>query len=224
MILFTILFSLIGLAITLALLPLKLAKIPIKLALLPVRMFIKNPVMMLILLAVAFLYLSVKNSDPALPTIKPVSMPSGGGGGARVNGKTGPILIEKVKKHQDGDSSFAADLYAEMTEDERLQYSRNFYWAMTNLPDNQAHVWNSMNIAGTILPTETFANKANIRCRKFTEVLKVHTIQQTISGTACSQAEGAWCKLKKNATPACGLGRPTPGILENLSDSIGNLF
>jgi hypothetical protein len=55
-------------------------------------------------------------------------------------------------------------------------------------------------------------------------VLKVHRIQQTLSGTACDNGFGTWCKLKPNATPACGLGGSTPGALDGVTNAIKNLF
>ena len=126
-----------------------------------------------------------------------------------------PDIIKGVFK--DGDSSFATDLYATMSDEERAYYSSIYFWAMTNLPDGQSHSWNNINIAGTIRPNDTFTNKMGESCRHFSEVLKVHTIQQTLSGTACQRGAGAWCKLKPNATPSCGLGGKEPGIVRSSS-------
>lgn len=135
----------------------------------------------------------------------------------------GVPIIEAVTKKENGDSDFATDTYALMTEPERVQYSRNFYYAMSNIPENQIHSWNFYNIAGSIRAGDTFANSEGVRCRHFSEVLKVHHVQQTITGSACEQGGGAWCKLRPNATPVCNIGA-SRGFLDSVSSSLGNLF
>ncbi len=106
-----------------------------------------------------------------------------------------------------------------MNEQERANYSRAFFWALSSVPNNTAQNWDADNINGTLTPTDTFLNKSGTTCRHFRERLKVHAIEQQLTGTACAQAGGQWCKLKPNATPACGLGHKR-GML----DSLKNLF
>ena len=78
---------------------------------------------------------------------------------------------------------------------------------MDHQPSGEPHVWNFFNIHGSLTPKPEFYNKLGDKCRRFEEVLKVKETQQTISGIACQQQGGGWCKLRNNSTPACDLGR-----------------
>jgi surface antigen len=135
-----------------------------------------------------------------------------------------PAAIDPVLRHEDGDSAFSTDLYGQMTPPERAAYSSNFFWAMSNLPDGQTHGWTSGNIAGSLRPDSSFENNSGARCRKFSEALKVHTIEQTLTGIACDNGGGTWCKLKPNATPACNLGGHAGGLFDSITGSLRNLF
>lgn len=128
-----------------------------------------------------------------------------------------------VARVEDGNSAFANDIYKQMTDQERVYYSQLFFWAMSNLPDGQAHSWSNLDINGSIKPSDSFTNKSGERCRRFNEVLKVHAVQQNISGLACTKRDGSWCKLKANDTPACGLGHD-PGFLDGIGSSLKNIF
>jgi surface antigen len=94
---------------------------------------------------------------------------------------------------------------------------------MNTLPDGQTHSWNNIDIAGSIRPDKSFVNKSGEKCRYFGEVLKVHAVQQNISGLACQNGSVSWCKLRANATPACGLGHK-PGALDSISGAFDKLF
>ena len=138
--------------------------------------------------------------------------------------KTAPaIRIDPVLQVEDGNSAFASDLYKAMTQAERAYYSQLFFWVMNSIVDGKSYVWNQGNINGTFTPTATFQNKLGSTCRKFKETLKVHTVQQTLDGTACYQGNNSWCKLKVNATPACGLGGKA-STFEGIERSLKNLF
>ena len=224
MFIFRIVSSLIGLVFTLLFLPFKLIGIPLHVVLLPFRIVLKllarNVFLVVILIAILLLLRACGSSHTDMPQLTPAPRPA-------TNAQGVPI-VQPVTKREDGDSAFATDLYAQMTEAERTVYSQNFYWAMTNLADMQTHSWNGGNIAGTLRANDSFTNPVGDRCRHFSEALKVHTIQQTISGTACEQGGGAWCKLKPNATPACGLGGDAHGglgnILDDMTSSLRHLF
>jgi surface antigen len=95
---------------------------------------------------------------------------------------------------------------------------------MSTTPNGTAQSWKFYNIHGSIRPVSTFRNKSGVVCRKFTEVLKVHRIQQTLSGTACDNGERTWCKLRPNATPACNLGGKMPGMFDGLTNAVQGLF
>lgn len=217
MILFSVIASLIGLAIALLFLPLRLFGLALSMVLLPVRMIIRLLTRNLFLLALVIigllLYKALHNSKAHLPELTPAAAP-------QQRTPQGVIVIEPVRKREDGDSAFATDLYAIMTDPERITYSQNYYWAMSNLTDGQVHTWTGGNINGALRAIDTFTNNTGGRCRHFSEILKVHTIEQTITGIACEQESGGWCKLKPNATPACGLSGYQPGLL----DSLKNLF
>lgn len=134
--------------------------------------------------------------------------------------------IQPVTRVENGNSVFADDLLSNMSKDELTHYSARFYWVMDHQPNNEPHVWNFYNINGSITPKAVFNNKLGDKCRRFSEVLKVKGTQQTISGIACEQQGGGWCKLRNNSTPACDLGRKG-GIgtwLDDTKRGIGNLF
>jgi|GEM_PF-1873079 len=136
------------------------------------------------------------------------------------------VKIDFVKKVEDGNSIFNSDLLDAMTKEEILNYSQVFYWAMDNLADGTAHDWSFYNTHGSITPLSSFENSRGQSCRRYKESLKVHEIQQNITGVACPQPEGGWCKLRNNSTPICGLGRK-PGIgswWQDVQFSIENLF
>lgn len=207
-----------SLALRLALLPLKFIPLIFTLAWLPVALITRNLFVLILVIVVLVIYIIFKNSDGKLENLTPSPAPVVQMQNAPGNGRA-PV-IEAVRKQEDGDSAFATDLYATMTTPERGYYSTIFFWAMANLPNGQSHSWNNGNIAGTIRPTDTFKNNSGTTCRHFSEALKVHAIQQTLTGTACDDGSGVWCKLKPNATPACGLGHQ-PDALEDLKRSLG---
>jgi hypothetical protein len=219
MFLFTALFRLILLPFTLFISLLGLLGVSSRILLLPLRIFARNTVACLVIAAAVILYFALKNDPRPLNDMK--AAPAESRKGNQPKGL--PPVVEPVTKYEDGDSVFSADLYPLMTEMERAQYSNIFYAVMRKIPDGREHIWSYYNIHGTLKPTATFKNKKGHTCRSFTEVLKVHTIQQTISGTACDNGGGQWCKLKPNATPACGLGY-NPGFMQGIGDSIKNLF
>lgn len=187
--------------------------------LIPLKIFARHTVLCLAVLAVVIVYFAVKKDPHSLDTLKPA--PKAERTAKTPNGV--PPIIEPVEKLEDGDSSFATDTYAMMTPQERAAYSHAFYSTMSTVPDGQSKEWSFYNIQGSLRPISTFKNSSERVCRKFTETLKVHRIQQTISGTACDNGGGTWCKLKVNATPQCGLGH-TPGTFDGLGKAIGNLF
>lgn len=117
------------------------------------------------------------------------------------------LKVDIIKKVENGNSVFSSDPLDSMSKQELMNYSQVFYWAMDNLADGASHEWAFYNTNGTITPLSSFDNNHGRSCRRFKEVLKVHEVQQNISGVACPQDEGGWCKLRNNSTPACGLGR-----------------
>lgn len=129
-----------------------------------------------------------------------------------------------VRRVEDGNSAFSNDLYAQMTDQEKSYYSQIFFWAMGNLAPAQTHSWSQVDISGAIRVDESFKNNTGTDCKRFSETLKVHAVQQQLNGIACREADGQrWCKLTANATPACGLGH-TPGLLDGISGAIGKIF
>ena len=187
----------------------------------PLKIFARHTVLCLFLIGAAILYFAIKSDPHSIDTLKPAALTQGQQ--AKTPKGNVPPVIEPVSKYENGDSSFATDSYAMMTEPERARYSHVFYTAMRTLPDDKEHIWNYYNIHGSLKPTGTFKNKQGVICRSFTEVLKVHQIQQTISGTACDKGDGSWCKLKPNATPACGLGHEA-GAFDGITNAVKNLF
>ena len=224
MFIFTIISSLISLAFTLLFLPLKLIRIPFAMGAgslgIVFHLITRHLFLVILLFFSFFIYLQFRDTKPSLPQLVPAPPANP----APQTGQGIPI-VQPVRKRENGDSNFATDLYATMTDPERASYSQQFYTAMNNTADGTVYSWANYNIAGAIRPLDTVTNNEGVRCRHFTETLKVHTVQQNISGAACDEGTGAWCKLKPNATLGCGLGGKGPGIFNNLSiGSIKNLF
>lgn len=223
MFLFTILFNLILLPFTLIGVGIRLLfgvlGISTHILLIPLKIFARHTVLCIAVLGALILYFAVKSDPHSLDTLKPA--PKAAKTVKTTNGVA--PLIEPVEKIEDGDSAFATDTYAMMSEPERAAYSQAFYSAMSTVPDGQVKQWSYYNIQGALRPISTFNNANGTVCRKFTETLKVHRVQQTISGTACDNGARTWCKLKVNATPRCGLGH-SPGAFDGLGNAIKNLF
>lgn len=215
---FHLLFALITLPFTILGSLLGLLGLSTRIFLFPLKIFARHTVLCLVVIGGVILYYAFKSDPHALDTLKPAPKEN-----VQAKAKSPAPIIEPVSKHEDGDSSFATDLYASMTEPERNYYSRVFYGTMGSVPDGKTYEWAHYNIHGALTPVKTFTTKSGLTCRSFTEVLKVHRIQQTLSGTACDNGGGSWCKLKPNATPACGLGHK-PGAFDGITSAVKNLF
>lgn len=186
---------------------------------LPVFIFTRHIYLTLILIAIFIAWLMIHSPENEVKTAnrnKPTYATDASGKKVQV--------ATPVRTVEDGNSAFTNDLYRQMTDPEKKYYSQIFFWAMSNLPENGTHSWSNVDIGGTIQGGQVFANGSGERCRPFAEVLKVHAVQQNISGIACDNGGGTWCKLKANATPACGLGGSSGGILDSLSGSFRKLF
>ena len=209
-----------------------LIRLGMSLALFPVFFLLRNVFGIILLLGVGYIAFQSYKADKAVNhAASQQAVPQQAANNPRhsvpsgqldANGK--PIMIDTVTVLEDGNSSFATDLLTKMSSAELQEYSRHLFWAMDNMPDNKAHQWYSLNIAGTMTPTKTFRNKRGFICRYFNETLKVHEVQQTLNALACQRQEGGWCKLRPDYTPACNLGGSTPGILDEIGGSISNLF
>lgn len=187
---------------------------------LPFYIITRNLYVLLLVGAALVIYLYMSSDDQATRAPTNVNPP-------RLVRNTNGDKVQvasPVTRIENGDSAFANDLYAQMTPEEKAYYSQFFYWAMNTLPDGQTHSWSNIDIGGAIEPTQSFTNKSGEQCRRFSETLKVHTVQQQITGIACRESDGVhWCKLGPTATPACGLGH-TPGMLEGITGSFKKLF
>jgi len=186
---------------------------------LPIFLVTRNLFLTLILLAVFVLYLYFNSDDMATKQTRNTNQAS-----FVTDEKGNKIQVATpVRTTENGDSAFANDLYRQMTKPEQTYYSQLYYWVMGNLPDGQTHSWSNVDIAGQITPSGTFKNGNGHVCRRFTEVLKVHAVQQKITGIACQDTGGGWCKLRANSTPSCGLGHQ-PGFMDSVSGAFGKLF
>lgn len=197
---FRFLSFLIRLPLALIFIPLRFIGVPLAVLMIPVRIIMHNFVLIFIIVATILIYRAFEHSNGPDRMIQPAA-PSA----KEANPAGKPGQVDPVSRHENGDSAFATDLYASMTDAERRYYSTMFYSVMDNVPDGSAHVWQAVNIAGNLTPTQSFQNNDGRTCRRFKEVLKVHRVEQTLSGIACERVEGGWCKLRVGATPACGL-------------------
>lgn len=231
MFLFTMFFHLLMLPFTLIRMAFALLGISTHILLIPPKIFARHTVLCLGIAAVIILYLAIKkdphsvdNLKPTLPTESAIPPELRAAPYAAQPNGAPPPTIQPVIKREDGNSLFAVDAYTQMTEPERAAYSKAFYTAMNTIADGQPYAWNYYNIQGTLQPTQTFRNKNGLTCRKFSEVLKVHQVEQTLNGTACDNGGRTWCKLKLNATPSCGIGSQSPSMFDDLGRAIRNLF
>jgi len=184
---------------------------------------------LLLLASMAYvIYIFTKDDTPAQPTGTMLQQPASGntsdnyGTTSRAAPKA-PVApagpIDPVLKEEDGNSMFSTDLMKVMTEEELGYYSQVFQWAMQRVPTGTTHNWNNANTYGSITPGKPFQNGQKVYCREFEEVLKVHSIRQTISGVSCQRKSGGWCKLRNTSTPACGI-HTTPSFGEKFMRSI----
>lgn len=186
----------------------------------PLKIFARHTVLCIVLIVIAILYFSLKSDPHAIDQLKPANPQDRQ---AKPGAKNAPPVVEPVSKFEDGDSAFATDTYNTMTDIERQKYSMEFYKAMSTVKDDQETKWSYYNINGSFKLGRTFKNGNDDVCRTFSEVLKVHRVQQTLSGTACDNGGGTWCKLKPNATPQCGLSSEPSGF-DAFSNSLKKLF
>lgn len=198
-----------------------LTRLGIRLALFPIFLLTRNLFLVVIVVAAVLIYTALGTSSGSNRTASqrdanPVRMERNAQGQM-------VQVASPVRTTEDGNSAFANDLYAQMTDEERSAYSQTFFWAMASLKDGASHQWAHTDIAGTLTPTNSYKNKVGATCRNFNETLKVHSVQQQLQGIACQKNDGSWCKLKANATPVCGIGH-NPGMLENFGTSLKNMF
>lgn len=203
MILFRIFFNLFGMAT--------------RLLILPFHLILHNFFLVLVVVAILIIYFEFSGDGSSNVSHRAPSPPSA----SEANPPAKPGQIDPVRRYENGDSAFSTDLYASMTDAERQHYSQMFYSVMENVVDNTPYSWQAVNIAGTLTPGKRFYNQNGVECRRFKETLKVHSIEQSITGIGCDRGDGGWCKLKSNATPACGLS--TKGSM-GIMDSIRRLF
>lgn len=215
------LFRLLFLPFTLLGMALGLFGISSQILLLPLKIIARNTKLFLILVVITLVYLAIKHNPNKVAELEAMSKQEQQ---AKAPAKGALPTIEKATKFEDGNSNFSSDLYQIMTDEERMQYSNVFYAVMSNVEDGKEWVWHFYNINGFITPMQTFRNPSGQVCRKFKETLKVHKVQQTLDGTACDNGGGSWCKLRVNATPACGLGGHGGGFFDGLNGMVKGLF
>jgi surface antigen len=217
--------------------PFNLARMVIRLAFsflwLPIHLVTRHLFATFLVIAFILIYAQFQSSsdqkaDQALPKAPPPTLtvdPQLQGAPIAPSQKKQAKLarIDPVMKEEDGDSAFASDLYGAMTDAERTYYSQLFFWVMNTMQDGKPYTWNHFNIDGTLEPMQSFQNRLGQRCRTFREVLKVHTVRQSITGTACDNGGSTWCKLKPNATPVCGLGHE-PSTFDGIKQSLKKIF
>lgn len=185
-----------------------------RLLILPIFLLKRHAFALIILAAIIYVVVQFSTDDTPAPSHSAyTTLPATGA----VDANGAQIIAAPVTAYEDGNSMFAKDLLKAMTEEQAVFYSRMFYAVLSQVQDGTAYPWQQGNIAGRITPTETFKNGRGSTCRKFDEILKVGSVQQTITGQACARPDGSWCKLKLSSTAACGL-HTKPGMFDGLKD------
>jgi surface antigen len=194
-----------------------LIKLIISLITLPLRMLSKNFVGSAILFGL--LYLAFWPADEGA---QPVKAPPKRGQQIGKDGKP-MIVIDPVRKVEDGNSRFSADLLGQMSPEELRHYSSVFYWVMRYQGEGTPHNWAYYNIRGSITPFSRFENGHGHECRKFKEELKVHDTLQTLDGLTCERPDGGWCRLRFDSAPLCGIAEKG-GLFQGVGTKLQNLF
>lgn len=177
----------------------------------------KNGFSFAVLAVLAYLFVSLSDDESVNTAKKPT---------VKAPATTYSSVVQQAIRFEDGNSVFSEDLLPKMNHDEIAHYSRVFFWVLENLPNKKTHNWNFFNIHGSITPTSRFKNNFGHVCRHFSEILKVHDVQQEISGIACQKPGGGWCKLRSNSTPACNIHRK-PGLgswIDDVQRGISDIF
>lgn len=209
MIIFRIIFNLFGI----------ITRLGVGLLAFPIFLITRHAFLLVIAAGILFIYLFFSSDDQQTRSTANQNKPT------MVKNEQGQMVqvATPIARVENGNSAFANDVYKQMTDQERAYYSQIYFWVMNNVPDGQTHSWSNIDIAGSIRPDKSFVNKSGEKCRYFGEVLKVHAVQQNITGLACQNGPNGWCKLQANATPACGLGHK-PGMLDSVSGALGKMF
>jgi hypothetical protein len=181
--------------------------------------------LLIVIVFAVYVMLQDRKENAPVPTIPADTVTSAMGGPPKpppiIRDKNSPPpKIDVIRIREDGNSNFARDLIKEMSEPERSYYSQIFYWVMNHGAAGKPVQWSNLNTHGTLTPDVVFINPRGYGCRKFTETLKVHEVEQTLRGTACQKGGGAWCKLPPNATPGCGLGGYQPSLWDSMKRSL----
>jgi surface antigen len=194
-----------------------LIKLIFSLITLPLRMLSKNFVGTVILFGL--LYLAFWPADEGT---QPVKAPPRKAQQVDKNGNP-VITIDPVRKVEDGNSRFSADLLSQMAPEELRHYSSVFYWVMRYQDEGKPHRWAYYNIRGTITPFSSFENGHGHECRKFQEEIKVHETLQTLDGIACERNDGGWCRLRFDSAPLCGIAE-NGSMFQGVGSRLRNLF
>lgn len=118
----------------------------------------------------------------------------------------------------DGNSKFVKSVLEIMNEQEQITYSREFYYAMQDIPAGTAHLWKTPDggMFGSITPGKPYKSKRGGYCRSFNEIISYQGQAQRLSGKSCQRTDGqGWCKLRNESTSNCEMGY-SPGTMESI--------
>lgn len=135
-------------------------------------------------------------------------------------------LPEVKGRITNGNSAFRRSVLHKMEGQELLSYSREFYYAMEEIPAGTAHLWKLPGDVtfGSITPGTPYTSKGGSRCRGFEELLVYKQEAQRIQGKSCQRGDGlGWCKLRMRSASSCDLGY-SPGMFGGLSRWWQGLF
>lgn len=113
--------------------------------------------------------------------------------------------MKESEKVEDANSAFIENRLAKLDEREYKLYARSFYAALTQGKPGEVRQWTTRSAFGRVQVGETFQNSEGENCRPFSERYTIKKQTQHLSGKACRQKNGAWCKLRNESVPTCRL-------------------
>ncbi len=104
------------------------------------------------------------------------------------------------------DAVYRGDRGQTLSEAEKVYYVQSFDYAMSVMPNDQPHLWESYNGKGSISPRQLYTSKSKSSCRQFSENFTIGGYAGSQEGIACKrQGKDGWCRIKAGNPETCAL-------------------